>query len=128
MSKLTETKAAASGALAKAKEKLPEVTKGQALAAAGVAAVAVGAAVVGTKLRKRAAANKSLNGLKTYHLKPHEDGWQLLTDGSTKPNGVYETKKEGMEAARQEAQQHKPSQLIVHRQDGTVQETLSYDA
>ena len=43
------------------------------------------------------------------------------------PAGTYDTKKEAVSAGRKTAKKHVPSELIVHKQDRSVQETFSYD-
>lgn len=62
-----------------------------------------------------------------YHVLPHEKGWALKREGAERATSVHETKKEAVSAARGEAKNHMPSRLIVHKQDGTVQETFTYD-
>jgi hypothetical protein len=58
---------------------------------------------------------------------PGEDGWTVTIEGEEDPTETYDTKKEAVAAAREEAKTHAPSQLIVHKQDRSVQETFSYD-
>jgi len=63
-----------------------------------------------------------------FSVASREDGWAVTLTGAANPLGVYPTKDEALEAARSLAGAHAPSQLVVHRKDGTVQDTLSYEA
>jgi poly(hydroxyalkanoate) granule-associated protein len=63
-----------------------------------------------------------------FSVLSREDGWAVLLTGEADARGVYPTKDEALEAARALASAHAPSQLVVHRKDGTVQDTLSYEA
>jgi poly(hydroxyalkanoate) granule-associated protein len=62
-----------------------------------------------------------------YHVTPHDDGWAVMREGNEKATSVHETKKEALSAAREIAKDHVPSQLIVHKQDRSVQDTYAYD-
>ncbi|MES3629250.1 MAG: phasin family protein [Longimonas sp.] len=62
-----------------------------------------------------------------FHIAYREDEWVLLQDGADAPLQTFETKKEAVDAARDAAKAHAPSRLIIHKQDNTVQETISYD-
>jgi poly(hydroxyalkanoate) granule-associated protein len=62
-----------------------------------------------------------------YHIVPHEEGWALMREGADRPITVFGTKKEAVSAGRDEAKGNVPSQLIVHKQDRSVQEAFSYD-
>ncbi len=62
-----------------------------------------------------------------YHVLPHENGWAVKREGAERATSVHDTKKEAVSAGRDEAKGHLPSRLIVHKQDGAVQETFAYD-
>lgn len=62
------------------------------------------------------------------HVVPHEEGWAVMQEGAEPALSIHETKKEAVSAGRQEAKAHAPSELVVHKQDRSVQETFSYDA
>jgi hypothetical protein len=97
------------------------MSTGQLLAgAAGLAA----AATAGAVLYK----TKGGSGHRTvYHVKPNGDGWAVKGAGAKRAASTHSTKKEALEAARELAHGKVPSQLVVHRADGSVQEKLSYD-
>lgn len=67
------------------------------------------------------------DAITTYHVQSHEKGWAVQREGAERATSVHETKKEAVSAARDEAKGHLPSRLIVHKQDGSVQETVEYD-
>lgn len=72
-------------------------------------------------------ARKGQTKTTVYHVVPHEKGWAVKREGAERATSVHETKKEALNAARDEAKAHLPSRLIVHKQDRSVQETFAYD-
>jgi len=93
--------------------------KGKLIAAAvGVAAAAAAGLV----------AFKTVRGKErtVYHLMPHEDGWQVTRQDEGKPRLVRERKQEASSEARDLARDNEPSQLVIHRADGTVQTVHTY--
>lgn len=63
----------------------------------------------------------------TYAVRPHDEGWAVWKVGNRQASSVHGTKKEATSAGRELAQDHRPSELVLHRQDGTVQDSYSYD-
>jgi len=64
---------------------------------------------------------------RVLHVVPGDDGWTVTVEGEDEPVSVHDTKKEAVSAGRETAKGHAPSELIVHKQDRSVQETFSYD-
>jgi len=64
---------------------------------------------------------------RVLHVVPGDDGWTVTIEGEDEPVGTYGTKKEAVSEGRTAAKKHAPSQLIVHKQDRSVQESFSYD-
>lgn len=64
---------------------------------------------------------------RVLHVIPGGKGWVVTIEGQDEPAGIYDTKKEAVSAGRDTAKEDVPSQLIVHKQDRSVQETFSYD-
>jgi poly(hydroxyalkanoate) granule-associated protein len=64
---------------------------------------------------------------RVLHVVPGDDGWTVTIEGEDEPVGTYGTKKEAVSEGRTAAKEHAPSQLIVHKQDRSVQESFSYD-
>jgi len=64
---------------------------------------------------------------RVLHVIPGNDGWTVTVEGEDDAVGTFDTKKEAVSAGRDAAKEHVPSQLIVHKQDRSVQESFSYD-
>jgi poly(hydroxyalkanoate) granule-associated protein len=62
-----------------------------------------------------------------FHVVPTEDGWAVRRDGTDGDLSVHDTKKDAVSAAREAAKAQTPSELVVHKQDRSVQESFSYD-
>lgn len=62
-----------------------------------------------------------------YHLLPRGEGWTIRLEGSDENLSLHETKNAALDAGRDIAHAHLPSRLIVHRADGTIQTTYSYE-
>lgn len=62
-----------------------------------------------------------------YNVVPHDDGWAVQKEGVDRAASVHGTKTEAVEAGRSLAKEHAPARLVVHKQDGTIQDTFSYD-
>ena len=96
-------------------------------AAAGIgiaAAVAAGVAVI----RKARSSSPSPEGLSIYHLEPLDDTWKLTLEGATGAEAVFDTRDEGLTAARELANDQAPSELVVYRVDGSEQSRHRYDS
>lgn len=65
---------------------------------------------------------------RVFHVAPNDEGWVITIEGEDEYAGTHDTKKEAVSAARKTAKEHAPSQLVVHKQDRSVQESFSYDA
>ena len=95
---------------------------------AGVAGAAVaGAAGVAAAFRYLRRGPRSAA---TLHVRRNEDDrqWEIAAEGSDALVGTYKTKKEAVRAARRAAAEAAPSDLVIHRTDGSVQASHSYDA
>lgn len=65
---------------------------------------------------------------KVYHVASHEDGWKVEAEGASRPTSVHGTKGEAVSAAKELAHHQPPSQVVIHRKDGTFQNELTFDA
>ena len=63
-----------------------------------------------------------------YEVRPHERGWAVQKAGAARATAVHGTKKEALRDARQTAKAQAPAQLTVFKADGTVGETVEYEA
>lgn len=64
---------------------------------------------------------------RVLHVVPDEDGWVVTLEGEDEPVSRHDTKKEAVNAGREVAKAHAPSEFIVHKQDRSVQESFSYE-
>lgn len=64
--------------------------------------------------------------LKTYHVRAHDDGWAVQGTGAQRPSAVEAKKADAVQRAREIAQNQEPAKVIVHKQDGTVQDEFNY--
>lgn len=76
---------------------------------------------------KLAATPATATERKVYHVTTHEDGWKVEAEGAKRATSTHATKDEAVDAARTLAQKNEPSQVVVHRMDGTIQNNYSYD-
>ena len=104
--------------------KVAELDKKQVAAGVGAAAaVALGVAAI----RKLRPARGEGDAMSVYHLEPQEEGWKLTLEGALGAEAHFDTKEEGLAAARELAGEQAPSQLVVHRSDGSEQSRHRYD-
>jgi hypothetical protein len=89
-------------------------------AAAACVAGVVGAAAVVHYVRGRGRAAQ-------LHLRHDGAQWALRTDGSNGSAKTFDTKREAVTAARHDAAEAAPSELVIHRVDGSVEQSHSYE-
>ncbi len=63
---------------------------------------------------------------KGEHVVSHEDGWAVQAEDAKQPSDVFENKPEAVERAKEIAK-NKGTQVIIHKQDGSIQDEKSYD-
>lgn len=98
----------------------PSKAKVAGAAAAGVAGIA-GVAAALHYLRRDS------KGRATLHVVAHESEWHITAEGENEPLDRFSTKEEAVDAARSAAQEAAPSELVIHRLDGSVMRSHSYD-
>jgi hypothetical protein len=59
------------------------------------------------------------------HVVPHQAGWATRKEGSERAGGVYPTKNDALDQARQQAKREKV-EVVIHGKDGTIQDSDSY--
>jgi poly(hydroxyalkanoate) granule-associated protein len=64
---------------------------------------------------------------KVLHLTWTDEQWKVEAEGALRATSVHNTKDEALAAARELAQNQAPSQIVVHRMDGSVQTQYTYD-
>ena len=64
---------------------------------------------------------------KTYVVTTHANGgWKVQVEGASRATSVHKTKGEAVANAKELARSHQPSQLLVYKQNGTVQTEHTY--
>ena len=61
------------------------------------------------------------------HVHPYGNLWKIKVAKERNYHSVYRTRTEAAEAAIDLAKLHKPSKVIIHREDGSVENERSYD-
>jgi len=61
-----------------------------------------------------------------YHVSTQDDGWKVQAEGAETAVVIKDTKGEAVDAARELAKSQEPSQVVVHKMDGTIQHSYSY--
>ncbi len=54
------------------------------------------------------------------------NAWTVKRDGADRASGIHDTKSDAVEQARGIAKREQPSQVIIHKKDGTIQEERTY--
>ncbi len=103
-------------------ERLPDLNKKNVAAAVGVAAAVV-AGAVGVRAFRRKGNSKEES---IFSLRQDGDSWILELEGASSPTATFETKQEGLDAARQLAHDSAPCELVIYRTDGSLQDRHSY--
>lgn len=63
-----------------------------------------------------------------YEVVAREEGWAVQQTGADRASSLHANKREAVSAGRELAKNHAPSLLVIQRQDGSVQDRVSYDA
>jgi hypothetical protein len=59
------------------------------------------------------------------HVVPHEDGWATKKEGAERAGGIFETKADAVEQAREQAKRERLD-VIIHGRNGRIQDADSY--
>lgn len=62
---------------------------------------------------------------KDVHVVPHPDGWATKTEGAGRAGGVYDTQREAISHAREQAQRTRV-EVVIHRENGQIRDSDSY--
>lgn len=73
-------------------------------------------------------ADKAATVRLVFRVAAREDGWAVEHAGAERAVSLHPTKDEAVERARALANESKPSQLVILRKDGTIQDTFTYEA
>jgi hypothetical protein len=88
-------------------------------------AAAAGAALAGAAWFVKRRGDGAENGLTTLHVLAADEGWLLQTEGSDESK-TYPTKRKAVAAGREVAANAAPSNLVIHRRDGSVELSHAY--
>ena len=58
-----------------------------------------------------------------YKVVAHTEGWAVIKEGNERATSVHETKVAAVDAGKELAHKHEPSELVIYRKNGTVQDT-----
>lgn len=92
---------------------------------AGVAAGVAGVAGLAAAIRYL---RRNSEGRARLHVRADGDQWVVTEEGADKPLNTFQTKDEALEAAREIATKAAPSELVIHRLDGSVMRSHTYAA
>jgi len=63
---------------------------------------------------------------KSRHVVPNKsDGWSVRKSGASRASKIFDTQKEAVDYARDQAKREK-SELYIHKKDGTIRQKNSY--
>lgn len=88
--------------------------------------IIAGAAAAAATGIAAAAARRMMKPNVVYHVAADGDEWTLMAEGAKRASSRHATKKDAISAGRELANAKKPSRLVIHKSDGTVQRTHEY--
>jgi hypothetical protein len=56
-----------------------------------------------------------------------DEGWKVNRDGAKRTDSVHDKKSDAVDRARELAKDNKPSQVVIHKRDGKIQEERTYE-
>ena len=63
-----------------------------------------------------------------YHVVPNGEEWAVKKQGASQASRVASTQSEAVKHAESFAQKQAPSRVVIHGEDGLIQEQHSFDA
>jgi len=64
--------------------------------------------------------------LTTYHVRHNRGRWKVLKLGNERASSTASKKSKAVKKATKLAKKNKPSSVVIHRKNNTVQDTRSY--
>ena len=61
-----------------------------------------------------------------YHVVPSENAWRVEKEGTERPQAMSDDKDQAIERAREMAENEPLGQVIIHKQDGTIEKEYTY--
>jgi hypothetical protein len=62
-----------------------------------------------------------------YHVAPSKDRWEVKVEGAHRAAGLHDTKEQAVAAGRELARRQRPSELVVHKLDGSIQRQFMFE-
>lgn len=62
-----------------------------------------------------------------YHVVPDGEYWRVKVEGSPLAGRRFRLKQDAIDYARRQAKANRPSQVVVHKSDGTIQTEWTYN-
>jgi len=59
------------------------------------------------------------------HVVPRDGGWAKIKEGADRAGGLYDTQREAIESARDQAMRERV-EVVIHRPDGRIRDSDSY--
>lgn len=63
-----------------------------------------------------------------YHVTKDGDEWVVKKEGSERASSRHDTKPDAVKSGKQFAQNKRPSRVVVHKANGTIQEGHHFEA
>lgn len=63
----------------------------------------------------------------TWDVSPTENSWEIKKRGNERATATEDTKSDAVSRAKDLAKGNEPSQVVIRREDGTIQESVTYD-
>ena len=61
-----------------------------------------------------------------YHVVPGGNSWRVEKEGASRPSAMTDDKNQAVERARELAEGEPLGQVIIHKQDGTIEKEYIY--
>lgn len=87
----------------------------------------IGAGLAAATAAGIAAVVRKTNSEPRYHVKAVDGSWVVKAERGIGEESRHGTKREAVDAGRELATSKAPSELVIHRMDGTVQDTRRYE-
>lgn len=65
---------------------------------------------------------------KTYHVVKQDDQWKVKGEKAERSSGNFDTKDAAVDRAKELAKSQPLGQVVIHKQDGTIQTEHTYGA
>ena len=67
-----------------------------------------------------------MSARKVYHVVPDGDRWKVELEGAERASATADRKEDAIQRGKELAKSGKLGQIIIHKQDGTIQTEYTY--